>query len=109
VKRTSPKKFKKTKQFSVAKKFFFFRGYVFGKFSVVDPDLHSFWSAGNFKFFCHQHLGSGSGTELTEIAGSGSALKPLRVHNTGKIHRWLCVFSLKENMMSFKFCDFEDQ
>ncbi len=40
-------------------------------------------SAEKFEHFCHQYPGSGFGSALTLNAGSGSALKPMRIHNTG--------------------------
>jgi hypothetical protein len=50
-----------------------------------------FFSCNFFPIFGHQNPGFGSGSALTKNAGSGSALKPMRIPNTGSLYFTLTV------------------
>ncbi len=55
--------------------------------------------------FRYQNIGSGSGSELTKNAGSGSALKPMWIRNTDKRNAELTQCSIY--ILLSLWCDLE--
>jgi hypothetical protein len=64
------------------------------KYVAIFARKYAFFAFVKFTTFGHQIPGSGSALRINKNTGPGSALKPVRIHNTAFSDRQYCVLKL---------------